>query len=159
MLIVSCIVSTYFKWTLWFLRFVCFGRGSWADAYFEGVLQADAYAGYDALYRNGKVVGAGCWAHVRRKFFEIDKAQRNGFVREVLESIATLYGIEKSVKGKPAPDRCQVRQARASPVLEALKNNLIKVRSQILKKLPLAKAIHYALVRWESLCALLVMAG
>ena len=44
-----------------------------------------------------------------------------------------------------------MRQARASPVLESLKTSLIKVRSQIPKKLPLAKAIHYALVRWESL--------
>ena len=118
---------------------------------FEGVLQADAYAGYDALYANGKVVGAGCWAHVRRKFFEIDKAQPEGFALEVLESIAMLYGIEKSVKGHSPQVRCRERQARAGPILELLKSRLIKVKSQIPKKLPLAKAIHYALVRWESL--------
>ena len=118
---------------------------------FEGLLQADAYAGYDALYASGKIIGAGCWAHVRRKFFDIDKAQPDGFAREVLESIATLYGVEKSVKGQSAQTRCQVRQARAGPVLETLKSRLITVRSQIPKKLPLAKAIHYALVRWESL--------
>ena len=118
---------------------------------YEGILQADAYVGYDALYADGKIVGAGCWAHVRRKFFEINEAQPGGFAHEVLESIATLYGIEKSVKGHSAQERCQVRQARASPVLESLKTSLIKVRSQIPKKLPLAKAIHYALVRWESL--------
>lgn len=118
---------------------------------YEGILQADAYAGYEALYESGSVVGAGCWAHVRRKFFDVDSVQPEGFAHEVLESIATLYGIEKSVKGKSVPERSQVRQARAGPVLDALKNKLIKVRSQIPKKLPLAKAIHYALVRWESL--------
>ena len=79
------------------------------------------------------------------------RVQPEGVAHEVLESIATLYGIEKSVKGKSVPERSQVRQARAGPVLDALKNKLIKVRSQIPKKLPLAKAIHYALVRWESL--------
>ena len=54
------------------------------------------------MYAAGDVVGAGCWAHVRRKFFDVNEAQPGGFAHEVLESIATLYGIEKSVKGHPA---------------------------------------------------------
>ena len=64
---------------------------------YEGILQADAYAGYDALYADVEIVGAGCRAQVRCKFFEINEAQPGGFAHEVLESIATLYGIEKSV--------------------------------------------------------------
>ena len=118
---------------------------------YEGILQADAYAGYDALYQQGKIIEAGCWAHVRRKFFEVDKAQPDGFAHEVLQSIATLYGIEKSIKGQSPEVRCKTRQARAGPILQALKKRMITIRSQIPKKLALAKAIHYALVRWEAL--------
>ena len=118
---------------------------------FQGILQADAYAGYDALYRSRPITEAGCWAHVRRKFYEVDKAQPDGFAHEVLESIATLYGIEKQITGQDPQARRQVRQARAGPVLEKLQKRLHKVRSEIPKKLPLAKAIHYALVRWKAL--------
>ena len=118
---------------------------------YVGILQADGYAGYDALFETQSIVGAGCWAHVRRKFFDVDKAQPEGFAREVLESIASLYGIEKSIKGHTAQQRCQIRQARAGPILKQLKARLRKVRSEIPKKLPLAKAIYYALARWETL--------
>ena len=97
------------------------------------------------------MIGAGCWAHVRRKFYDIDKVQPDGFAHEVLEAIASLYGIEKSIKGQSAQERCQVRQARAGPILQQLQTRLRKVRSEIPKKLPLAKAIHYALARWEAL--------
>ena len=118
---------------------------------YEGILQADGYAGYDAICEADCVIGAGCWAHVRRKFYDIDKVQPDGFAREVLEAIASLYGIEKSIKGQSAQERCQVRQARAGPILQQLQTRLRKVRSEIPKKLPLAKAIHYALARWEAL--------
>ena len=106
---------------------------------YEGILQADAYAGYDALharalYARGKIVSTGCWAHVRRKFFEVDKTQPDGFAHEVLESNAMLYGIEKSVKGHSPQVRCRERQARAGPILESLKSRLIKVKSQIPEK-------------------------
>lgn len=77
--------------------------------------------------------------------------QPDGFAHEVLESIATLYGIEKEIRGCQPEERCRVRQARAGPILEQLEKRLLKVRSEIPKKLPLAKAIHYALVRWKAL--------
>ena len=118
---------------------------------YEGIVQADGYAGYDAIFEANGLIGAGCWAHVRRKFFEVDKAQPDSFAREVLESIASLYGIEKTIKGQSPETRRRVRQARAGPQLTELKARLQKVRSRISKKLPLAKAIHYALARWESL--------
>lgn len=118
---------------------------------YEGILQADAYAGYEQLYASGKIQEAGCWAHVRRKFFEVDKSQPDGFAREVLESIATLYGVEKSIQGVSAEQRQAARRTRAGPVLERLHRRLITIKSQVPKKLPLAKAIHYALTRWESL--------
>ena len=129
-------------------------KAQWPAAHlvdYEGILHADAYAGYDVLYRTRPITEAGCWAHVRRKFFEVDKAQPDGFAHEVLESIAALYGIEKQIAGQNPQARREVRQARAGPVIEQLHKRLQKVRSEIPKKLPLAKAIHYALVRWKAL--------
>ena len=76
---------------------------------------------------------------------------QEGFAREVLESIASLYGTGKSIKGHTAQQRCQIRQAGAGPILKQLKARMRKVRSEIPKKLPLAKAIYYALARWETL--------
>lgn len=131
-------------------------KGKWPASHladYQGILQADAYAGYEALYdkKPKTITEAGCWAHVRRKFYEVDQVQPDGFAHEALESIATLYGIEKEIRGCPPEQRCRVRQARAGPILEQLEQRLIKVRSEIPKKLPLAKAIHYALVRWKAL--------
>ena len=114
-------------------------------------MQADGYPGYDAIMQRPGVIGAGCWAHVRRKFYEVDQAQPDGFAREVLESIASLYGIEQSIKGLSAQRRSQARQTRAGPLLEKLKKRLQQTRSSISKKLSLASAIHYALARWELL--------
>lgn len=118
---------------------------------YEGILQADAYKGYEELYANGKIKEAGCWAHARRKFFDVDQSQPGGFAGEVLQSIASLYGIEKDIRGLDIEKRKSVRQARAGPILEQLKQRLIAVKSQVPKKLPLAQAIHYALVRWEAM--------
>jgi transposase len=118
---------------------------------YEGILQADGYAGYDQLYATREIKEAGCWAHVRRKFYKVDEEQPGGFAAEVLTSIASLYGIEKELTGVHAEKRQSVRQARAGPILEHLKQRLITVKSQISKKLPLAQAIYYALVRWEAL--------
>jgi len=129
-------------------------KGKWPAehlATFSGTLQADGYAGYNALYATGRINEAACWAHVRRKFFEIDKVQPNSFATDVLHTIASLYAVEKTIKGKPPDQRVATRQARAGPVLETLKQQLQKTLSQIPRKFPLAKAINYALTRWDAL--------
>lgn len=129
-------------------------KGRWPQehlANYEGTLQADGYAGYNALYQTGRVKEAACWAHVRRKFFEVDKTQPDSFAGHVLKRIAQLYVIEDDIKGSSPDHRQDVRQARAGPILERLKEELRSTLSQVPKKLPLAQAIHYALVRWEAL--------
>ena len=129
-------------------------KGKWPQAHlanYEGALQADGYAGYNELYKTGRVKEVACWAHVRRKFFEIDKVQPNSFAATVLNRIRELYKIETEVKGLPPDQRQEARQARASPILNTLKEELRSTHSRIPKKLPLAKAIHYALVRWDAL--------
>jgi len=129
-------------------------KGKWPAehlATFSGTLQADGYAGYNALYATGRINEAACWAHVRRKFFEIDKVQLDSFATKVLRDIALLYAVEKSVKGKPPDQRVAIRQARAVPILDALKQRLQKTLSQVPRKFPLAKAIKHALTRWDAL--------
>lgn len=88
---------------------------------------------------------------MRRKFFEIDKVQPESFAGEVLISIGELYKIECEIKGEMPDVRKAVREARAGPILSELKEQLRSTKSKIPKKLPLAQAIHYALVRWDAL--------
>jgi transposase len=129
-------------------------KGKWPQAHlanYEGALQADGYAGYNELYKTGRVKEVACWAHVRRKFFEIDKVQPDSFAATVLSRIRELYKIENEVKGLPPDQRQEARQARASPILNTLKEELRSTHSRIPKKLPLAQAIYYALVRWDAL--------
>ena len=109
------------------------------------------YAGYKALYATGRINEAAYWVHVRRKFFEIDQVQPNSFATDVLHAIASLYAVEKAIKGKLPDQRAVIRQARAGPTLETLKKQLRKALSQVPRKVPLAKATQYALTRWDAL--------
>lgn len=82
---------------------------------FTGILQADAYAGFGALYDSGRVVPAACWAHVRRKFYEIAQAHGSPLAQDALQRIGALYAIEESIRGQPPDVRRAERQARAAP--------------------------------------------
>jgi len=87
---------------------------------FTGILQADAYAGFNAIYATGQVQEAACWAHVHRKFFDVHRAQASPIAAEALARIGQLYTIEASIRGEPPPIRRAVRQAQARPLLEDL---------------------------------------
>ena len=118
---------------------------------FEGILQADAYAGFGQLYGRGSIVPAACWAHVRRKFYEIAEAHASPLAQEALQRIGTLYAIEAEIRGR-APDlRRSERQARAGPVLESLHEWLRETLHQVPRKSALARAIGYALNLWPAL--------
>ena len=71
---------------------------------FRGTLQADAYAGFNQLYENGRIEQAACWAHVRRKFYDLEQAHASPVAREALVRIGALYGIEETIRGRP-PER------------------------------------------------------
>ena len=88
---------------------------------FRGMLQADAYAGFHQLYENGRIQEAACWAHVRRKFYDLQQAHASPLATEALERIGALYAIEKEIRGRPPDERHQVRKARARPLLESLR--------------------------------------
>jgi transposase len=118
---------------------------------YRGVLQADGYAGFNKLYETGRIVEAACWAHVRRKFFELHHGHASPVAKEALERIGQLYGIEKEIRGRSPAERRDARLARSRPLLEAMHVWLKATMSKLSKKSELAKAIYYALERWTAL--------
>jgi len=118
---------------------------------FEGTLHADAYAGFNGVYESGKVREAACWAHVRRKFFDIEQAHGSQLAAEALARIGELYGVEKEIRGSPAEERRRERQARAKPLLEALRAWFYEALAGLSTKSETAGAIRYALGRWPAL--------
>ena len=118
---------------------------------FRGFLQADGYAGFHHLYEGGQIQEAACWAHVRRKFYELQVAHASPIAAAAIERIAALYAIETEIRGRPPAERLQVRSARARPLLESLHSWLEKTLSQVSRKSEIAAAIRYALSRWRAL--------
>ena len=118
---------------------------------FCGVLQADGYAGFDRLYGDERIREAACWAHVRRKFYEIYESNGSPVAAEALARIGKLYEIEEQIRGRPPDERCAVRKARAGPELDALKAWFEVTLAQVSARSALAIAIRYALTRWTAL--------
>jgi transposase len=118
---------------------------------FCGTLQADGYAGFNRLYDDGRIREAACWAHVRRKFFDLHQAQASPIATEAVERIGQLYGIENEIRGRSPDERRQVRNARAGPLLIALHEWLKTTLMRISRKSEVATAIGYALARWPAL--------
>jgi transposase len=118
---------------------------------FAGILQADGYAGFDQLYAHGDIVEAACWAHVRRKFFDIHATNASPIAAEALARIGALYAIEAGIRGRPPDQRKAARQARAGPLLADLHDWLQSTLAMVSKKSEMAVAIRYALTRWTAL--------
>ena len=117
---------------------------------FTGVLQADAYAGFGHLYGE-RIEEAACWAHARRAFYELHQANQSPVAAEALERIGALYAIEAEIRGRPPDERATIRQARAGPLLESLRQWLRHLLARVSKKSELAKAVSYILTRWTAL--------
>src|ERR1700741_5158873 len=118
---------------------------------FQGTLQADGYAGFDQIYEAGHIQEAACWAHVRRKFYDLEQAHKSPVASEALERIAALYAIEKEIRGRPPDERREVRNTRSRPLLESLKQWLEENLGKLSRKSDTAMAVRYALGRWEAL--------
>jgi transposase len=117
---------------------------------FTGILQADAYAGFGALYESGAVMEAACWAHARRKFYDLHAARPSAVTQEALERIGALYAIEADIRGKPPDERWLVRQARARPLLDTFETWLRTTMETLSRKSDTTAAILYALNRWDA---------
>lgn len=128
-------------------------KGERAEAHlddFAGILQVDGYGGYTALAkRRQQIVLAFCWAHVRRKFYEL--ADKSPVAVEVLQRIAALYKIEDEVRGSPTEQRQQIRTERSRVIVDDLRIFLEAKNRQVSAKAKLGEAIRYALTRWDGL--------
>lgn len=118
---------------------------------FNGSLQADAYAGFHHLYEGGQIQEAVCWAHVRRKFYDLQVAHASPLAAEALKRIGELYAIESEIRGRPPEERLQARMTRARPLLEALHEWMQITLARTSRKSEIAAAIRYALGRWRAL--------
>jgi transposase len=118
---------------------------------FTGILQADAYAGYNPVYETGRVQEAGCMAHVRRKFYDLVEAHKSPVGTEALRRIAELYVVEKEIRGRRPEERREVRNLRSRPLLDSLKQWLEETLGKLSRKSDTAMAVRYALGRWDAL--------
>jgi len=120
-------------------------------AKFRGILQADAYSGFNKLYEGGLIQEAPCMAHIRRKFFELMDAHQSPIATEAVERIAALYQIEKEIRGRPPEERREVRDTRARPLLDSMRRWLQTSLGKLTPKSETASAIQYAIGRWDAL--------
>jgi transposase len=120
-------------------------------ANYMGFMHADGYAGFNDLYRTGKVTEVACMAHIRRKFVDVHKSQGSAIAEEAIQRIAALYGIEKEVRGRPPDERVKIRQRKSKPIFDDLEAWLHAQLTRISGKSPLAGAIRYALTQMKKL--------
>lgn len=131
---------------------------------FAGILQADAYSGYNGLYdparAQGAITPALCWAHARRQFFELADIAANArrgkqapaispIALEAVKRIDALFDIERSINGLSASERLRIRQDQSAPLLADLKALLDEERSRLSRSASVAKPIDYLLKRWD----------
>ena len=143
-----------------FYRYSPNRKGEHAEALLgtcRGFLHADGYAGFNTLFARDPNTGTArltevaCWAHARRKLYDVYEATASPLAKEALERIAELFAIEARINGRAPPERLAVRQQGAIPLLAELEAFLQKVLSQVSGKSKLAQAIRYATSRWTAL--------
>lgn len=118
---------------------------------FTGILQADAYAGFNLIYDSGRVREAACRTHARRKFHDLHVVHATLTTTEALRRIGELYAIEEQVRGKPPDLRRQIRQAQARPLLIDFEVWLRSRLPTLSTKSDTTRAINYTLNQWQVL--------
>ena len=121
---------------------------------YRQVLLADGYGGYNGVVAGNEITRAGCWAHVRRKIIDAEKAAPE-IAQEAIARIRALYAVEKQAREAATPERLRLRQEESAPVLAELREKLLAWKEQLLPKHPMAEAIHYALGEWTELTVFL----
>jgi transposase len=123
-------------------------------AEFRGVLQVDGYGGFKGLLANrppGEIRLAFCWAHCRRRFYDIHQETGSPLAEEVLRRIGELYKVEAEVRGRPPGERRAIRHERSKPIVDALHGWLMAQLERVSGRSTLAEAIRYALRHWQGL--------
>jgi transposase len=119
---------------------------------YRGYLQADAYGGYDAFFKDPArgLIEVGCWAHARRYFHKALKSDQ-ARMGPALLLIAQLYRVEKQARPLAPDDRLQLRQLQSQPILAKLRDYLVEVQAEVLPKSPEGRAVRYTLKNWTAL--------
>ena len=121
---------------------------------YAGILQADAYAGFNDLYhparRPGPVTEAGCWAHGRRKLFDLAQVSRAPLAAEAVRRIDAVFDVERGINGLPAEQRLAVRQKHVAPLVADLEAWMRAARGKMSRHAEVAKAMDYMLKRWDT---------
>ena len=124
-------------------------------ASYAGLMQADAYAGFNRLYeanrKPGPIVEAACWAHGRRKFFDLARINKAPIAEEAVARIDALFAIEREINGLTPEARVDARHDRSRPLVVALEAWLREQRARVSKNSDTGKAIDYSLKRWAAL--------
>ena len=131
----------------------------------SGLLQADAYSGYNGLYaperKPGRILAALCWSHARRKFFELADIATNArrgknappispMALEAVKRIDAIFDVERDINGASAEERLRARTEISAPLVFALETWLRTERSKLSRQAAIAKAIDYMLTRWQA---------
>ena len=126
---------------------------------YAGLMQADAYAGFNKLYETARkpkpIIEAACWAHARRKFFDLARLKKAPIAIEAIERIDALFAIEREINGMTPDERLRVRNERSRPLVAALEAWLRERRAQLSGQSETGKAINYSLKRWAALARFL----
>jgi transposase len=123
-------------------------------ASYAGILQADAYAGFNDLYhparKPGPIMEAACWAHGRRKLFVLADVARAPLAIEAVRRIDAIFDVEREINGLSAAQRNAIRQVRVAPLVTSLEDWMRAERTRLSRHTDIAKAIDYMLKRWEA---------
>lgn len=118
---------------------------------YSGILQADAYSGYNAIYEGGRVTEAACMAHARRKIHDVHVRHPTSITTEALNRIGALYSIESEIRGSPAEERLAVRKVRTVPLMQSLYDWILLQMNTLSRHSDTAKAFMYLLKQWDAL--------
>jgi transposase len=132
-------------------------EGKYAEqqlAAYTGICQADAYSGFNGLFEAGRepgpIIEAACWAHSRRKFFELARLRKMPIAIEAIVRIDELFAIEREINGHAPALRLAVRRERSKPLIDSFEAWLRGERRKLSSKGPLAKAIDYTFNHWKA---------
>ena len=119
---------------------------------YRGYLQADAYAGYDAFFKDPArgLFEVGCWGHARRYFHKALESDQSRMGPGLL-LIAQLYRVEEQARSLTSEQRLRLRQLRSRPILDKLHNYLLEIQAEVLPKSPEGRAVRYTLKNWTAL--------
>ena len=121
---------------------------------YAGILQADAYAGYNALYAAGRKPGpiteAACWAHGRRKLFKLAEVDRAPLAAEAVRRIDAIFDAERTINDQPAEQRLVIQQAQITPLVAEIGTWMREQRGRMSRHAEVGKAMDYMLTRWDA---------